>query len=137
MSGLTLIQNSGATSELKRSLKHSGLKPVAPALAELKAETMLRVTRTVVLRRGDLSEEDFQALREAGHTDAQIIEIVTNIALYRFFNRFDSVAKRKVNSGVLQPGANAPRVGIAQSTTRPAERRARPPKPHISKKVLL
>jgi hypothetical protein len=98
---------------------------------------MARAARAVVLRRGDLSEADFQALRRAGHTDAQIIEVVTDIALNRFSNRFDSVAKRKVNSRILQPGANAPRVGITQSKTRPATRRARPPKSHASKKVLL
>ncbi len=94
-----------------------------------KAETMLRFTRAVVLQRGDISDEDFQALREEGFTDGQIVEIVANIALNIFANYFNSVAKIGVDFPLLQPDADAPRVGIAQSQTRPATLQARSPKP--------
>lgn len=167
MSRLTPIQNNGATSDLKRSLKNSRLKldeaprflqlmanspaslraylradaalvrgqltprqrqQVALAVAEIngsshslsahydtgkglgltqeemqlarnataadpKAETMLRFTQAVVLQRGEISDDDFQALGKAGFTDAQIVEIVANIALNIFSNYFNSVAK--------------------------------------------
>ena len=102
--------------------------------ADPKAETMLRFTRAVVLQRGDISDEDFQALREGGFTDAQIIEIVANIALNIFSNYFNSVARTEVDFPLLQPGADAPRVGIAQSKTRPAPLRARSPKPQLNGK---
>ena len=199
MSRLTPVQTNGATSELKRSLKHSRLKldkaprflqvmanspaslqaylsadaallrgqltprqrqQVALAVAEInasswnlsarydagkrlgltqqemqlarnrdaadsKADTMLRFTRAVVLQRGDISDEEFQALGKAGFTDAQIIEIVANIALNIFSNYFSSVAKTEVDFPLIQPGADAPRAGIAQSQTRPATPRAR------------
>jgi len=102
--------------------------------ADPKAETMLCFTRAVVLQRGDISDEDFQALGKAGFTDAQIIEIVANIALNIFSNYFSSVARTEVDFPLLQPGADAPRVEIAPSKTRPATLRARPPKPHIKRK---
>jgi uncharacterized peroxidase-related enzyme len=102
------------------------------AAADPKADTMLRFTRSVVLQRGDISDEDFQALGKAGFNDAQIIEIVANIALNIFSNYFSSVAKTEVDFPLLQPGADAPRGGIAQSKTRPATRRASSPKPHIN-----
>lgn len=102
--------------------------------ADPKADTMLRFTRSVVLQRGDISDEDFQALGKAGFTDAQIIEIVANIALNIFSNYFSSVAKTEVDFPLLQPGADAPRVGIAQSTTRPATLRVRSPKPPLNGK---
>src|SRR5882724_6308714 len=95
-----------------------------------KAETMLRFTQAVVLQRGEISDEDFQALRKTGFTDAQIVEIVANIALNIFSNYFNSVAKTEVDFPLLQPGADAPRVGI--SKIRPAKLRARSLKPHIN-----
>ena len=104
------------------------------AATDPKADTMLRFTRSVVLQRGDISDEDFQALGKAGFTDAQIIEIVANIALNIFSNYFSSVAKTEVDFPLLQPGADAPRVGIAQSKTRPATLRARSPKPQLKRK---
>ena len=104
------------------------------AAADPKADTMLRFTRAVVLQRGDISDEDFQELSKAGFTDAQIIEIVANIALNIFSNYFSSVAKTEVDFPLLQPGAEAPRVGIARSQTRPVTLRVRSPKPHINRK---
>jgi AhpD family alkylhydroperoxidase len=103
------------------------------AATDPKADTMLRFTRSVVLQRGDISDEDFQALGKAGFTDAQTIEIVANIALNIFSNYFSSVAKTEVDFPLLQPGADAPRIGIAQSKTRPATLRVRP-KPQLNGK---
>jgi uncharacterized peroxidase-related enzyme len=91
--------------------------------ADTKAETMLRFTQAVVMQRGEVSDDDFQALRKAGFSDAQIVEIVANIALNIFSNYFNSVAKTEVDFPLLQPGMDAPRVGIAQSKARHAEGR--------------
>src|SRR6266481_9692618 len=102
--------------------------------ADPKAETMLRFTQAVVLQRGEISDDDFQALRKVGFTDAQIVEIVANIALNIFSNYFNSVAKTEVDFPLLQPGLDVPRVGIAGSKTRPAMLRAQSPKPHINGK---
>src|SRR6266481_3189943 len=100
--------------------------------ADPKAETMLRFTQAVVLQRGEISDDDFHALRKAGFTDAQIVEIVANIALNIFSNYFNSVARTEVDFPLLQPGADAPRVGIAQSKTRPATLRVRSPKSQLN-----
>src|SRR2546422_852857 len=101
-------------------LTHHEMQLARNATAEdPKAERMLRFTQAVVLQRGDVSDEDFQALRKAGFTDAQIIEIVANIALNIFSNYFSSVAKTEVDFPLLQPGTDVPRAGIAQSQTRP------------------
>ena len=82
------------------------------AAADPKVDTMLRFTRAVVLQRGDISDEDFQALGKAGFTDAQIVEIVANIALNIFSNYFSSMARTEMDFQLLQPGANAPRAGL-------------------------
>jgi len=102
--------------------------------ADPKSEAMLRFTQAVVLQRGEISDDDFQALGKTGFTDAQIVEIVANIAVNIFANYFNSVAKTEVDFPLLEPGADAPCVGIAQSKTRPAALMARSPKPHINRK---
>src|SRR6266568_2094097 len=103
--------------------------------ADTKAETMLRFTQAVVLQRGEISDDDFQALRKAGFADGQIIEIVANIALNIFCNYFNSVAKIEVDFPLLQPGTEVPRAGkSAQSKTQPATPRARAPKPLMNRK---
>lgn len=116
-------------------LTHHEMQLARNATAEdPKAETMLRFTQAVVLQRGEVSDDDFQALRKAGFSDAQIVEIVANIALNIFCNYFNSVAKTEVDFPLLQPGADAPRAGIAQSKTRRPTLRARSPKPQLNRK---
>ena len=95
--------------------------------ADPKAQTMLRFTQAVVLQRGEISDEDFEALRKAGFTDAQIIEIVANIALNIFSNYFSMVAKTEVDFPLLVPGADAPRVEMVRARTRPATLKVRSP----------
>ena len=102
------------------------------AAADAKAQTMLRFTQAVVLQRGEISDDDFHALRKAGFTDEQIVEIVANIALNIFSNYFNSVAKTEVDFPLLQPGADAPRIGTAQSRNRPAKLRASSQRPQGS-----
>ena len=102
--------------------------------ADRKAETMLRFTQAVVLQRGDISDDDFQALVEAGFTNEQIVEIVANIALNIFSNYFNSVAKTEVDFPLLQPGVEAPRARVTQSKNRPSTLRASSPKRHINRK---
>jgi hypothetical protein len=92
---------------------------------------MLRFTQAVVLQRGEISEDDFQAMVKAGFTNEQIVEIVANIALNIFSNYFNRVAKTEVDFPLLQPSADAPCVGIHQSESQPATLRARSPKPQL------
>lgn len=116
-------------------LTHHEMQSARNATAtDTKAETMLRFTQAVVLQRGEVSDDDFQALRTAGFTDAQIVEIVANIALNIFSNYFNSVAKNEVDFPLFRPGADAPRVGIVQSKTRHGTLRAGSSKPHINRK---
>ena len=104
------------------------------AAADPKVEAMLRFTRALVLQRGDISDEDFQALGRAGFTDGQIVEIVANIALSIFSNYFSSVAKTEVDFPLLQAVADAPRAGIPQSNGQPPTPKARSTKPHINRR---
>jgi uncharacterized peroxidase-related enzyme len=79
------------------------------AASDPRQTALLRFTRAVALQRGEVSDADFQALRSAGFNDAQVTEIVANIALNIFSNYFNSVARTEVDFPILEPGAEAPK----------------------------
>ena len=76
--------------------------------ADPATRAMLRFAQAVALQRGELSDPDFQALRQAGFTDALIVEIISHIALNIFTNYFNAVARTDLDFPMLRPGADAP-----------------------------
>ena len=72
---------------------------------------MLRFAQAVALQRGELSDADFQSLRQAGFSDSLITEIISNIALNIFTNYFNSVARTDIDFPLLKPGADVPTRG--------------------------
>jgi hypothetical protein len=57
----------------------------------------LRFTQAVVLQRGNVRDEALQAVRQAGFSDADIIEIVANIALNIFTNYLNLVSNPELD----------------------------------------
>ena len=62
-----------------------------------KERTALQFARTIVHERGRVSDEDVQAVRQAGYDDGQIAEIVANVALNIFTNYFNHVAETEID----------------------------------------
>jgi uncharacterized peroxidase-related enzyme len=71
-------------------------------------KAMLRFTQAVVLQRGEISHDEFQMLRAAGFTDAQIIEILAGIGLNIFTNYFNTVAKTQTDFPLIAPDVETP-----------------------------
>ncbi len=63
------------------------------AATEPKAGAMLRFVQALVLQRGEISDADFAALRKAGFTESEIVEIVANVALNIFMNYLNLLAR--------------------------------------------
>lgn len=76
--------------------------------AHPQTHAMLRFAQSVALQRGELSDADFQSLRQAGFTDTLIAEIVSNIALNIFTNYFNSIARTDIDFPLPKPVADAP-----------------------------
>jgi uncharacterized peroxidase-related enzyme len=78
------------------------------AAAEPRADQMLRFTQSVVLQRGEISDADLGALRRAGFSEAEVIEIIANIALNIFTNYLNILSKTEpcfpAAPPVLRPG---------------------------------
>jgi len=56
-------------------------------------DAMLRFTQAVVLQRGEIRDDDLSAVRLAGFSESEIIEIVANIALNIFTNYLSLIAR--------------------------------------------
>ena len=56
-------------------------------------------------QRGELSDSDLQRARDAGLTDAAIVEVVANVVLNIFMNYLDHVARTVVDFPQVRPGA--------------------------------
>jgi uncharacterized peroxidase-related enzyme len=64
---------------------------------DAKADAAVRFAAKVTQARGHTSEPDLQAVREAGYSDAQIIEIVQHVALNIWTNYINEVARTDID----------------------------------------
>jgi uncharacterized peroxidase-related enzyme len=65
------------------------------------ADAAVRFARTVLEQRGNVADEDLHAVRTAGYTDGQIVEIVQHVALNVWTNYVNSVAQTVVDFPVV------------------------------------
>ena len=65
------------------------------------ADAAVRFSRQVMERRGHVSEAELRAVRDAGYSDAQIIEIVQHVALNTWTNYVNSVAQTAIDFPVV------------------------------------
>ncbi|MGB8693905.1 MAG: peroxidase-related enzyme [Steroidobacteraceae bacterium] len=72
---------------------------------DLQADAAVRFAVQVTERRGHIDDADLQAVRAAGYSDAQIIEIVQHVALNTWTNYLNEVAKTDIDFPVV--GARA------------------------------
>lgn len=71
---------------------------------DLKTAVALRFSRELINRSGNRSTVD---LRRAGYSDAEIVEIVAQVALNVFENYFNTVAKTELDSPLDSPNVVA------------------------------
>lgn len=69
---------------------------------DARADAAVRFAVHVVRQRGRVDAADFEAVRLAGYTDAQIIEIVQHVALNTWTNYINNVARTDIDFPVVQ-----------------------------------
>jgi uncharacterized peroxidase-related enzyme len=67
-----------------------------------KADAAVRFAATVAKHRGHITDSDFTAVKTAGYTDAQVIEIVQHVALNTWTNVFNEVFQTEIDFPVVQ-----------------------------------
>jgi uncharacterized peroxidase-related enzyme len=65
--------------------------------SDAKADAAVRFAKSVAETRGKVSDADLAAVRDAGFTDAQVVEIVALVAENLFTNVLNNVAKTDVD----------------------------------------
>jgi uncharacterized peroxidase-related enzyme len=69
--------------------------------ADPKADAAVRFAVELVNSRGHVSEADVKAVRQAGYSDAQVIEIVLHVALNTLTNYVNEMAKTEIDFPVV------------------------------------
>lgn len=70
-----------------------------------KADAAVSLAAAIVTHRGRIPETALQAVRTAGYSDAQIIEIVQHVALNTWTNYINNVAETAIDFPVVTPAA--------------------------------
>ena len=68
-----------------------------------KADAAVRFAAAVVRQRGHVSNEQVQAVRSAGYSDAQVLDILLAVALNTFTNYVNEVAQTEIDFPVVEP----------------------------------
>lgn len=66
-----------------------------------KAAAAVRFAVRVAKLRGHVTDEDFRAVKSAGYSDAQVIEIVQHVALNTWTNYINTVAQTEIDFPVV------------------------------------
>ena len=66
-----------------------------------KADAAVRFAATIARERGHVTDADFAAVKLAGYTDAQLIEIVQHVALNSWTNFFNEVFQTEIDFPVV------------------------------------
>ena len=68
---------------------NDGRRGISP---DSRANAVLQFVSRIVELRGNVSDKDFEAVRNAGYTDEEITEIVANVVFVIFSNYFNNMA---------------------------------------------
>lgn len=74
------------------------------AAASERTDAILKLARSVIVQRGEVSDADFKAARTAGLGDAEIVETVANVSLNILTNYLNHVARTVVDFPEVKPG---------------------------------
>ena len=69
---------------------------------DMKADAAVKFAARVTKARGHITNEDFAAVKAAGYTDAQIIEIVQHVALNTWTNYINTIGETDIDFPVVQ-----------------------------------
>lgn len=61
------------------------------AIGDARRDALVRFVRNLVKTSGTVSDEDFAAIKDAGYTDAQLVDISLAVAVITFTNTFNRI----------------------------------------------
>lgn len=76
----------------------------AASAEDAKTNAVLRFANTLVLTRGQVGQGALSSLRNVGVSDAEILEVITNVALNIFTNYMNIIAETDIDFPVVRAG---------------------------------
>jgi alkylhydroperoxidase/carboxymuconolactone decarboxylase family protein YurZ len=73
-----------SATEIEHAIRASAIDP--------KTDSILKLARSIVVQRGELTDADLARARAAGLSDGEIVETIANVALNIFENYMSHVA---------------------------------------------
>lgn len=68
-----------------------------------RTDTALHIAREIVVRRGQITPAQFEAVRRAGFSDGEIVEIIGHVAVNIFTNYFNNINQTEVDFPKVSP----------------------------------
>jgi uncharacterized peroxidase-related enzyme len=72
-------------------------KAIRASASDPRTDAVLKLARTIIVQRGEVSDTELQRARAAGLTDGELVETVANIALNIFTNYINHVARTAID----------------------------------------
>lgn len=64
---------------------------------DAQSDAALKFARSVIEKRGAVSDADLQAVKSAGFSEGEVAEVIANVALNIFTNYFNETAKTEID----------------------------------------
>jgi uncharacterized peroxidase-related enzyme len=74
---------------------------------DARTDAALKFARNLIVNRGEVSDADVRAVKDAGFSDGEVGELVANVALNIFTNYFNTVAGTEIDFPKVQIGEAA------------------------------
>lgn len=75
--------------------------------ADSKTDAALKFARGIIVNRGEVSDTELAAVKNAGFSEGEVAEIIANVALNIFTNYFNEIARTQIDFPRVQIGAAA------------------------------
>jgi AhpD family alkylhydroperoxidase len=72
-----------------------------------RTDAALKFARNLIVSRGEVSDADVRAVKDAGFSDGEVGELVANVALNIFTNYFNTIAETDIDFPKVQIGEAA------------------------------
>lgn len=73
--------------------------------SDSKTQAALTFARNIIANRGNLADGELQAVRDAGFSEAEIVEIIAHVGLNLFTNYFNHIAATEIDFPVVSTEA--------------------------------
>lgn len=70
-----------------------------------KTDGILKLARSIVVQRGEITNSDLERARASGLSDADVVETIANVVINIFTNYVNHVAKTVVDFPIIKPDA--------------------------------